>query len=62
MILPQRREQLAGDVPLEAADSVLFGEALLRASDDGPNCGLVPLHANQDDSIERSIGLSVPAA
>ena len=39
MILPQRREQLAGDVPLEAADSVLFGEALLRASDDGPIVG-----------------------
>ena len=62
MILPQRREQLAGDVPVEAPDNVLLGEALLGASDDVLNCGFVPLHANQDDPIEQGIGLSEPAA
>jgi len=62
MILQQRREHLARDVPLQAPDNVLLGEALLRASDDLLNRGLVPLHADQHDPIGRGIGLSVPAA
>src|SRR6266536_909552 len=55
-------EHLPGDVAFEAADDLLFGLALLE-----PPChvvlgGLMPAQPDQDDPVQRGVGLAVAAA
>ena len=53
---------LAGDEPFEAADDVLFGEAFCGAASDVVDSGLVEPHACYGYSVERCVGLAVPAS
>ena len=53
---------LAGDEAFEAADDVFLGEAFGAAAGDVVDGGLVEAHADDDDPVERCVGLAVPAA
>ena len=60
--LVERCEHLPGDVAFEAAGDLLFGLALLE-----PPChvvlgGLMPAQPDQDDPVQRGVGLAVAAA
>ena len=53
---------LAGEEPFEAADDVLFGEALGGEASDVVDGGLVESHSYYGYSVKRRVGLSVPAS
>ena len=56
------REEFAGDVALEAADDLGFGQAFFGASFDVVLGGLVVRHAHDDDAPQRGVGVAVAAA
>ena len=53
---------LAGEVALEAAHDFGFGLAFGGASSDVDLGGLVPVHAGDDGSVQRGVGLPVAAS
>jgi len=53
---------LAGEEAFQASDYVFFGEAFGGAASDVVDGGLVESHSYDGDSVERSVGLSVPAS
>src|SRR5262245_31776663 len=52
---------LAGDVPLEAADDLLLGQAFFGAPVDVGAGGRVGAHPGDDDPVEGVVGLAVAA-
>ena len=53
---------LAGEEPFQAADDVLLREAFGGAASDVVHGGLVESHSYYGDSVERCVGLAVPAS
>ena len=53
---------VACDEALQAADDVLLGESLGGAPPDVVDGRLVPAHQHDHDSVERRVGLSLPAS
>ena len=53
---------LAGEEAFQAADDVLFCEALSGATSDVVDGGLVESHSYYGYSVQRRVGLSVPAS
>jgi hypothetical protein len=60
--LPERCVDLAGDMAFEAADVLALALALVGAPLDVGLGRLVVAHADEDDPVERRVGLSVAAA
>jgi hypothetical protein len=58
VITEQRCVDLTRHVPLQTPDDVVLQEALLGASDNVGDGGLMPLHADNDDPIQGGIGLA----
>src|SRR5438094_1854369 len=57
----ERMVDLARDEALQAADDVLLAQALCCASCHIVHRGLMPAHADRDDSIEGRVGLAMAA-
>jgi hypothetical protein len=49
----------SGDVAFDAADDLAFLESLFETSLHVVTCGLVVAEPNDDDPVERSVGLPV---
>ena len=60
--LPERCVDLAGDVAFEAADDLALALALAGAPLDVGLGRLVVAHADEDDPVERRVGLAVAAS
>ena len=54
--------ELACNVAFQASDDVLFGESFSGAPLDVRNGGWVPSHTDDDNAVERSVGLPVPSS
>ena len=57
--LCERGVDLAGDVAFEAAHDLAFALALAGAAVDVGPGRLVVAHADEDDAVERGVGLAV---
>lgn len=57
----QESEEFAGEVALQAADDLALRHALGGAAGDVVDRRLMLLHPHGDDSVERCVGLAVPA-
>ena len=55
-------EDFAGDGSFEASHDVFFGEAFGGASGDVGAGWFVAFHADDDDAVQRGVGLPVAAA
>jgi hypothetical protein len=53
---------LAGDEPLHATDDLGLGLAFGGSSGDVGDGGLVEAHPDDDDAVQRGVGLAVAAA
>ena len=54
--------ELSGEVSFEAADDLLFGFAFLEASGHVVAGGLVVAESDDDDLVERGVGLTVASS
>ena len=62
MVFDEAVVSLAGHESLQTAEDVLLGKALKRPAGDVVYGRLMPAHADDDDAIERGIGLTMPSS